>query len=159
MPQLRQRYAVFGRLAYALPDLRASIARHGPPLRRQLGGAGRHRRRDVNKYLGQALLLSFRGHYHLQSGASFYRGSNAYRLPGPDGQYWTGDRELSPMSNYLVGGKLAFMRRPGQEHSSWFVEMEFDAKYEILFYQVQPDAPNADRKFAHILQGAISARF
>jgi hypothetical protein len=37
--------------------------------------------------------------------------------------------------------------------------MELDAKYEILFYQVAPDAPNADRKFAHIVQGAFSLRF
>jgi hypothetical protein len=158
-PLLRQRYAVFGRLAYALPDLRASV--HGMARLYDDTWAVRAVTGDVtvNKYMSQALLLSFRGHYHLQSGASFYRGANAYAFLGPNGQYWTGDRELSPMSNYLVGGKLAFMRRPAQQHASWFVELEFDAKYEIMFYQVQPDAPNADRKFAHILQGALSARF
>ena len=60
------------------------------------------------------------------------------------------------MGNYLVGGKLAFFRRPQQERASWFVEMELDAKYEILIYRPEsPFAPNADRKFAHIIQGRV----
>ena len=58
------------------------------------------------------MLLSLRGHYHIQSGASFYRDGHEYRDRGPAGQYWTGDRELSPMSNYLGGGRMAFLRRP-----------------------------------------------
>ena len=74
------------------------------------------------------------GHYHIQSGASFYRNGEGYRVDGPAGQYWTGDRELSPMSNYLVGGRMAFLRRPQQEHATWFAEMEADVKYEILVY-------------------------
>ena len=63
------------------------------------------------------------------------------------------------MSNYLMGAKFAFLRKPRQQRSSWFVELEADLKYEILLYQVQPDAPNADRKFANILQAALEARF
>ena len=64
------------------------------------------------------------------------------------------------MGNYLLGGKVAFFRRPQQERSSWFVEMELGAKYEILLYQLASIyAPNADRKFAHIVQGAFALRF
>jgi hypothetical protein len=63
------------------------------------------------------------------------------------------------MSNYLLGGKMAVLRRPEQERSSWFVEMELDIKVELLLYFVAADAPNADRKFAHIWQGAFSLRF
>jgi hypothetical protein len=158
-PLLRQRYALFGRLAYAFPDSRASLL--GMLRLYDDSWAVRAVSGDltVNKYFSQAMLVSIRGHYHLQSGASFYRGWNAYEFLGPNGQYWTGDRELSPMSNYLLGGKVALLRKPQQQRSSWFMEIEADAKYEILFYQVQPDAPNADRKFAHILQAALSARF
>ena len=106
------------------------------------------------------MLLSLRGHYHIQSGASFYRDGDGYRVVGPAGQYWTGDRELSPMSNYLAGGRMAFLRRPQQEHASWFAEMEADVKYEILIYTLDsPNAPNADRPYAHILQGSFALRF
>ena len=158
-PLLRQRYAVFARIAYAFPDAKASalgmvrLYDDSWALRAVTGDV------TINKYITQVMLVSFRGHYHLQSGASFYRGSNGYRFLGPNGQYWTGDRELSPMSNYLMGAKFAFLRKPRQQRSSWFVELEADLKYEILLYQVQPDAPNADRKFANILQAALEARF
>jgi len=160
LPELRQRYAVFMRLAYAFPELRASTLA-------MVRGyddswAVRAITADVvgTKYIGQSMLMSARAHYHIQGGASFYRDAVGYQIQGPAGQYWTGDRELSPMGNYLLGGKLAFFRRPQQERSSWFVEMELGAKYEILIYRPEsPFAPNADRKFAHIVQGAFAMRF
>jgi hypothetical protein len=159
-PTYRQRYAVFARAAYAFPQWRAS-------------GIGMVRLYEdswavqavtgdlvVNKYLSSVMLLTLRGHYHLQSGASFYRNGEEYALLGPAGQYWTGDRELSPMSNYLVGGRMAFLRRPQQERSTWFAEMEADVKYELLVYHAESvNAPNVDRPYAHILQGSFSVRF
>ncbi len=158
-PQYRQRYAAFLRLAYAMPDLRASAL--GMLRLYDDSWAVRAVTADatLNKYIGNSLLLSVRAHYHLQGGASFYRTATELRLYGPNSEYWTGDRELSDMGNYLLGGRMAFLRRPRQQRSAWFVEMELDAKYEVLFYVLPADAPNADRKFAHLLQGAFSVRF
>jgi hypothetical protein len=159
-PLFRQRYAVFGRAAYAFPQWRASGI--GMVRLYQDSWAVQAITGDlvVNKYISSVMLLSLRGHYHLQSGASFYRTSEGYRLDGPAGQYWTGDRELSPMSNYLAGGRMAFLRRPQQEHASWFAEMEADVKYELLVYTLDsPNAPNADRPYAQILQGSFALRF
>ena len=160
LPQFRQRYALFARLAYAMPELRASI------LAMVRGYDDSWAVRAITgdlvgtKYVGQSLLMSLRAHYHQQGGASFYRDANGYRVLGPAGQYWTGDRELSPMGNYLLGGKVAFFRRPQQERSSWFVEMELGGKYEFLLYRPQSDfGPNPDRKFAHIIQAAFTTRF
>jgi hypothetical protein len=114
----------------------------------------------LNRYFGQNVLVTVRGRYHKQGGASFYRDGRGYLDLGPTGQYWTGDRELSPMSNYLAGGKVALLRRPEQERSEWFLEMEVDVKFEVLLYHLDsPDAPNADRKRAYILQAAYSLRF
>ncbi len=158
-PTYRQRYALFGRAAYAFPQWRASgigmvrLYQDSWALQAVTGDL------VVNKYLSSVMLLTLRGHYHVQSGASFYRDADGYRVLGPAGQYWTGDRELSPMRNYLVGGRMAFLRRPAQEHATWFAEMEADVKYELLVYQVAPSAPNSDRPYAHILQGAFSLRF
>ncbi len=159
-PLYRQRYAVFGRAAYAFPQWRASGI--GMVRLYQDSWAMQAVTGDlvVNKYLSSVMLLTLRGHYHLQSGASFYRNGEDYRILGPAGQYWTGDRELSPMSNYLAGGRMAFLRRPQQERSSWFAEMEADVKYEILVYNLASvNAPNADRPYAHILQASFSLRF
>ena len=160
LPDFRQRYALFARLAYAFPELRASVL--GMIRGYDDSWAVKAFTADVTgtKYLGQSMLISGRAHWHVQGGASFYRDAMGYQILGPAGQYWTGDRELSPMGNYLVGGRFSFFRRPQQERSSWFVEMELGGKYEFLYYLPQsPYAPNADRKFAHIVQAAFATRF
>jgi len=158
-PQFRQRYAVYARAAYALPAVRASLIGMGRLYQDSWAVQAATGEALINKYFGQSLLLTLRGRYNIQSGASFYRNGLEYLTLGPGGQYWTGDRELSPMSNYLAGGKIALLRRPEQEHSSWFVEMELNLKYELLLYHAEsPDAPNADRTKAHIVQAAFSLR-
>ncbi len=59
--------------------------------------------------LGQGLRFRARGRYYLQSGAAFY--SDDYVLD-PKGQYFTGDRELSPMSSALLGGQVTWSVPP-----------------------------------------------
>jgi hypothetical protein len=160
LPQFRQRYALYARLVYALPAVRGSVLVLGRIYDDSWAVQAGTGEILLNKYLSQYVILTARGRYHQQTGASFYRDGREYLLLGPNGRYWTGDRELSPMSNYLVGGKLSYLRRPEQERSSWFVEMELTVKYELLLYQLESaDAPNADRKRAHIMQGAFSVRF
>jgi hypothetical protein len=158
-PQYRQRYAAFARLAYALPEMRASAI--GMLRLYDDSWAVRAVTADatLNKYLGTSFLLTLRAHYHMQGAASFYRSATGYRLFGPYGEYWTGDRELADMGNYLLGGRFSYLRRPAQQRSSWFVELELTAKYEVLLYLLDPDAPNADRKMAHIFQAAAAMRF
>jgi len=53
--------------------------------------------------LGALLRLRARGRYAQQTRAAFY--SDDYAL-APRGQYFTGDRELSPMRSWLVGARL-----------------------------------------------------
>lgn len=59
--------------------------------------------------LGQVVRLRVRGRYHTQGHAAFY--SDDYGLM-PRGQYFTGDRELSSMSTWLVGGQIALSPAP-----------------------------------------------
>jgi hypothetical protein len=160
MPNFRQRYAVFLRAAYALPDMRASLVGGVRFYRDSWAIMATSAEANYNQYLGQSLLLTLRGRYHQQTAASFYRTSRGYQTEGPAGQYWTGDREMSPMSNYLASLKTAFLKRPGQDRSAWFSEIELSAKIEALFYRLEsPDAPNYDRKVAYIGQGSFALRF
>jgi hypothetical protein len=158
MPQYRQRYAIFGRAAYALPDLRASLMATVRFYRDSWAVQATTADLNFNKYLAPQLLVNIRGRYHRQSEASFYRSGIDYVTRGPAGQYWTGDRELSPMSNYLVGGKLAYLKRPEQE-KTFYSEIELAFRFEGLFYRLAPDAPNSDRTHALIFQGAFALRF
>src|SRR5207249_2244778 len=57
--------------------------------------------------------LRWRAHvrYYQQSGAVFYRDAgraNSYENSGPAGQYFTGDRELAPLADLVVGGLLGY---------------------------------------------------
>ena len=160
MPNFRQRYAVFLRAAYALPETRASLTGGVRFYRDSWAVMATSAEGNYNQYLGQSVLLTLRGRYHQQTGASFYRTSSDYAHLGSAGQYWTGDRELSPMSNYLGSLKAAFLKRPGQERNAWFSEIELSAKIEALFYRLESaDAPNYDRKVAYIGQGSFALRF
>ena len=159
MPTLRQRYAVFWRTAYALPEMRASLTGDVRFYRDSWAITATTAEANYNQYLGPSLLLTLRGRYHQQTAASFYRTAQGYEVNGTAGQYWTGDREMSPMSNYLGSLKVAYLRRPGQERSAWFSEIEVSAKIESLFYNLPDDAPNADRKVAYIGQGSFALRF
>jgi hypothetical protein len=159
-PIYRQRYAVYGRAVYALPAVHGSGLIMGRYYQDSWAIQAVTGEAQLNKYFGPFLLVTLRGRYHQQTGASFYRTGREYLELGPGGKYWTGDRELSPMSNYLTGGKVAWIMKPGQERSTWYVEMEVSAKYELLLYHLaSPDAPNADRTYAHIAQGAFAIRF
>jgi hypothetical protein len=54
-----------------------------------------------------------RARYYAQSGALFYSDDYTGGEPqhGPRGQYWTGDRELSPLQSYMLGGRLVYSKR------------------------------------------------
>ncbi|MCS6799932.1 MAG: DUF3570 domain-containing protein [Myxococcota bacterium] len=62
--------------------------------------------------LGEALRLRLRGRYHAQTGALFYSDDYARQQRG---RYFTGDRELSPMSSLLVGARLVWSPSPDDE--------------------------------------------
>jgi hypothetical protein len=160
LPSLRQRYAVFGRGAYAVPGIRGSLQGMVRVYRDTWAVQAYSAELDFHEYLTQFLILSALARIHSQVGAVFYRDARGYRLNGPVGQYWTGDRELSTMQNTLFGGKLAYLRVPEAGARPFFNELELGAKFEGLFYELASSmAPNADRRRAWIGQLAISLRF
>ncbi|MES1171681.1 MAG: DUF3570 domain-containing protein [Bacteroidota bacterium] len=160
LPTTRQRFALFVRSAYAFPRSHTSLQLMGRLYRDTWAVEAMTGEMVINQYLAKFLLLTARGRMHAQRGAIFYRDASGYRLFGPNSQYWTGDRELSPMRNILVGGKLAYLRIPESPGRSFFDEIEVAVKWEGLFYQLDSaSAPNADRKLALIWQGAVSLRF
>ena len=63
---------------------------------------------NAERYMLPWLRLKVRGRFYTQTGALFWSDdySGGEPVNGPRGQYWTGDRELSPLQNYLVGGRL-----------------------------------------------------
>ena len=65
---------------------------------------------EVERYLLEGFRLAGRARYYRQTGASFWSDDYTGGDPplGPKGQYWTGDRELSPFSSIAFGGRLTY---------------------------------------------------
>jgi len=65
---------------------------------------------EVERYLWEGFRLAGRVRYYRQTGASFWGDDYTGGDPplGPKGQYWTGDRELSPFSSIAFGGRLTY---------------------------------------------------
>jgi len=168
-PLERQRFAVFLRTAYAVPQFRASISLMGRGYWDTWGIRAGTGEVVFQKYLATWLLLKANGRYHRQNGAKFYRTADDYRSLGPAGAYWTGDRELSPMHNWFVGGKLAYLQASQEGRLVWgaFNQIELGLAMDYLIYGldstcppgVDECAPNADRDHAFIVQSAFVLRW
>ena len=69
---------------------------------------------DFEKYFGDSFRATIRGRIYKQSGAIFWSDDYTGGAPplGPKGQYWTGDRELSPFTSYMVGLRAIYTVTP-----------------------------------------------
>jgi hypothetical protein len=112
---------------------------------------------ELLKYLGPSVIVGAHGRYHRQSGAIFFRTATDYRTLGPVGQYWTGDRELSPLQTLLAGLTLAYLKRP--QNRTWFEEFELNVKFDVMKYDTEADGPNSDRTGAITSMVGVALRF
>lgn len=90
---------------------------------------------EFEKYFGEAFRLQGRGRIYRQNGAVFwsddYTGGD--RPLGPRGQYWTGDRELSPMTSALVGIKAAYAVSPAKGRILGLItNLKFSASADMI---------------------------
>ncbi|HEY7958129.1 MAG TPA: DUF3570 domain-containing protein [Polyangia bacterium] len=100
--------------------------------------------------LGERLRLQARARYYQQSQAFFFRdagSAGSYEKTGPVGAYFTGDRELSPFSDLLIGGALYYRARPlpGRRLGRMFHALDVGAHLTLMkffsFAITPPDAP------------------
>lgn len=82
------------------------------------------------------LRLRARGRYYAQTGAVFYSDDYAFR---PAGQYFTGDRELSPMRSLTVGGRLAWSVPPNDEGDvlGFLTAFHLVGKADLVFHEFE----------------------
>lgn len=72
---------------------------------------------EIERYLWEGFRVAARGRYYRQTGALFWSDDYTGGDPplGPKGQYWTGDRELSPFSSLGVGLRLTYNLQPASK--------------------------------------------
>jgi hypothetical protein len=121
-PSHRARYAASLGLRFWLADLSSALQITGRVYRDTWDIMSVSAELGWEFVVDGAFRLRARGRYYAQSGAAFY--SDDYALQ-PMGSYFTGDRELSPMSTVLAGLTLAYALT-GTEQPVFGFLSEFD---------------------------------
>jgi hypothetical protein len=72
---------------------------------------------EIEKYFGSSFRAAINGRFYKQTGALFWSDDYSGGNPplGPKGQYFTGDRELSPFFSVMAGVKLTFAVAAGDK--------------------------------------------
>ncbi len=91
---------------------------------------------NAEHYLFPWLRVLARGRFYNQSKALFWSDDYTGGEPatGPRGQYWSGDRELSPLSSYLLGGRALVTKegRPGARVAGMFLSLSGAFGFDFL---------------------------
>jgi hypothetical protein len=90
----------------------------------------------LERYLASWLRLFVHGRVYAQSGASFWSDDYTGGEPrsGPRGQFWSGDRELSPLETLLGGARLtgSWQAAGGERWVGVFRELTADVSLDLL---------------------------
>jgi hypothetical protein len=150
-PLLRQRAAAQLRLRWMLERSRTVLAALGRGYWDTWNVRSGTAELEVQQYLGDRWLLMLRGRFYQQTRAFFYRDAGeaaSYEAVGPVGQYFTGDRELSPFRDWLLGARVSYVRSagPGGRLARVFTDVDANLKVDAIKYEaLTPLPPNAPR--------------
>ncbi len=151
VPTLRQRVAVQARLRLAVPKAKAALQMLGRFYWDTWGIKSATAEISWEQYIVPQLLLGIRARYYQQGRAVFYRDAGekqSYESVGPVGQFFTGDREMSPFRDYLIGAKLSYLKFANEKGKvgKVFQSIDVHLKAELMGYQsMTPLPPNLPR--------------
>lgn len=93
-----------------------------------------------SQYAGKSLLFRLRARVYQQTQAVFFKDAFYYMTESTAGAYFTGDRELAPLRNILLGAKLSLITsaEEGREILSLFDRMQLNLKTDVLFLSELP---------------------
>lgn len=111
-PENRVRYAAGLGLRFWLKPLKGALQIYGRAYRDTWDVMSITAELAYEQVIVSGLRFRIRGRYYNQTGAAFF--SDDYTR-FPRGQYFTGDRELSPMSSWVAGGRLEYDLPPGDD--------------------------------------------
>jgi hypothetical protein len=156
IPDTRARWSVTARLNRYLPKLAAAAHFDGRFYNDTWGVTGGNVGLGYSQYIGKPLLLRVYLRVYQQSAATFFRDAFFYETLSTAGEYWTGDRELSPVRNATVGGKLSVIT-VGGDKPVWglFDKLQLHVKGDIMLIDVvaadslEMNVDGIDRQFIY----------
>jgi hypothetical protein len=141
VPLVRDRLALFGRLNIAFPGVHSSLGMLVRGYDDTWGVKSATLEMLYSQYLGQSLIFRFRARAYQQTKAVFFQDAADYENFGASGTYFTGDRELSPYRQWLLGAKLSLLRTRDGDHGVWgvFDDLDFHVRAEAIWAQYLTD--------------------
>ncbi len=147
IPDVRARVSMTARVNRFFPSLRSAVHISGRAYSDTWGVNSGTAELGYSQYAGSSLLLSARARVYQQTAATFFKDAFYYETESSAGEYFTGDRELAPVRNVLVGGKLTLINAAEGDEQVWgvFDALELNIKADVLFLSELPaDDPDAN---------------
>jgi hypothetical protein len=134
VPTTRARAALSVRLNRYLPALHSALHVSARAYSDTWGVTSGTAELAYSQYLGTSLLLRLRARAYQQTAATFFKDAFFYETEFTAGAYFTGDRELAPVRNALVGAKLTIMSAAEDDHKVWrlFDKLDVNLKADVL---------------------------
>lgn len=135
-PDNRLRMAASLRAKYYLKPLKTAFTAGARIYRDTWDIFGQTYELEAERYVLAPLRVLVRARYYRQTEALFWSDDYTGGEPedGPRGQYWTGDRELSPLESYLVGGRFVFRQEgaPDSRIARVLLSLETSVSFDLL---------------------------
>jgi hypothetical protein len=133
IPDTRDRWSITARLNRFMPKLRAAAHFNARFYNDTWGVTGGDLELAYSQYIGNSLLLKLRARGYAQSAANFFKDAFFYETESTAGEFFTGDRELSPVRSALVGAKLTLITI-GEDKPVWglFDKLQVNIKADVL---------------------------
>ncbi len=134
IPSTRARWSVSARVNRYLPKLKAAVHMDARFYDDTWGVLGGNVEAAYSQYVGKNLLVRFFGRAYQQTAATFFKDAFYYETESTAGEFFTGDRELSPVRNATVGAKITLIS-VGNDKPVWglFDKLQFNLRGEMLF--------------------------
>ena len=132
-PDNRLRLAVALRGKYYLRPLKVALSLGTRLYRDTWDILGQTYELELERYMLPDVRVMLHGRYYTQTGALFWSDDYTGGEPhdGPRGQYWTGDRELSPLSSYMLGARMVFKKNGDPARRIAHVMLGFETSFSF----------------------------
>ena len=137
IPDTRARWAVSGRLNRYLPKLTAAVHLDARFYDDTWGVLGGNVELGYSQYIGKGFLAKFYIRAFQQTAATFFKDAFYYETESTAGEYFTGDRELSPVRDATVGTKLTVITI-GEDKPvlGLFDKLQFNLRADVMMLGV-----------------------
>jgi hypothetical protein len=139
LPDERARWSLSARFNKFLPAAHGAIQIGGRFYNDTWGVTGGDAELAYSQYIGDSLVLRFHARIYQQTAATFFKDAFFYETQSTAGEYFTGERELSPVRDAMVGAKLTLLSIKGDK-PVWhlFDKLQFNVKADLLFLDNLP---------------------